>query len=198
MAISDNLYSRFVAWSKILLPLAALGLLSTLFLFARNPGGTDTIPYAEIQDIARDPRVTRPQFSGMSDDGSVISITAESAAPDAGKPGLTTVTKLSASVESTDGARVDITSGAGTIDTADHTATMTGLARVTSSTGYVMETTGLTADLAAGRIESTGPLEVRAPYGRLTAAHLLIETPAGATGQVMVFNGGVRLVYQPQ
>ncbi len=198
MAGSDNLYSQFVNWSKILLPLAALGLLSTLFLFAKRPNTGDSIPYAEIQEIARDPRLTHPQFSGMATDGSVISIAAESAVPDSAIPALTTINKLSARIDAVDGSHIEISAGMGTIDTATRTATMTELTRLQSSTGYVMETTGLTADLDAGRIESTGPLEVRAPYGQLTAGHLLIETPAGATSQQMVFNKGVRLIYQPQ
>ena len=36
MAARDGFYSIFVAWMKILLPLAALVLLSTLFLLSRS------------------------------------------------------------------------------------------------------------------------------------------------------------------
>ena len=47
---------------------------------------------------------------------------------------------------------------------------LTGLgSRLETSTGYAMETRGLTADLAAGTLQTDGALEVRAPYGSLTA-----------------------------
>ena len=36
MAIPDNLHSRMVFWLKILLPILALAILSTLFLFSRR------------------------------------------------------------------------------------------------------------------------------------------------------------------
>ena len=36
MTMYDNSYSRFVALTKVILPIIALGILSTLFLFSRD------------------------------------------------------------------------------------------------------------------------------------------------------------------
>uniref|UniRef100_A0AAN0MF35 Uncharacterized protein n=1 Tax=Yoonia rhodophyticola TaxID=3137370 RepID=A0AAN0MF35_9RHOB len=58
----------------------ALGLLSTLFLLARAPAEPPDISFAEIEAMARDQRITAPRFSGVTDDGSVISIAARSRA----------------------------------------------------------------------------------------------------------------------
>lgn len=193
----DNRYSNFVSWTKILLPLAGIVLLSTLFLFARPQGGDGTIPFAELEEIAREPRIAAPNFSGVTSDGSIFAISAATARPLEGQAGLTIET-LTASIDAADGTRIDISAGTGMVNTSEQTATMGGLARLTSSSGYVMETTGLMADLETGRVESTGPLEARAPYGALTAGHLVIETPEGGAGQQMVFNDGVRLIYTPQ
>ena len=38
------MHSRLIAWLKILLPLGALALLSTIFLYSRNPSPISTVP----------------------------------------------------------------------------------------------------------------------------------------------------------
>ncbi len=58
----DDSYSAFVTWVKTLLPIAALGLLSTIFLFSGKVDVTQSLPYAEnnIDNIIREQRITRP------------------------------------------------------------------------------------------------------------------------------------------
>tara|TARA_R110001606_G_scaffold391061_1_gene558503 strand:+ start:111 stop:710 length:600 start_codon:yes stop_codon:yes gene_type:complete len=198
MAIADNPYSRFVNWSKIILPLAAIALLSTLFMFAKGRGGETTIPFAEIEAIAREPRLSGPQFSGMAEDGSVITVSAGSARQDMTQREITRVEDLTARIDSTDGTRLDLRSTLAEIDLAQKIATLSGLAQVDTSSGYAMETSGLIADFNSGTITSTGPLEVRAPFGTLKAAEMVISTAQDGAGQQMVFKGGVSLLYLPQ
>jgi lipopolysaccharide export system protein LptC len=71
---ADNLHSRLVFWLKIALPLVALALLATLFLFGRPIRPEDAIPYAstDITDRAKDPRVTEPVFASMTSDGAAL------------------------------------------------------------------------------------------------------------------------------
>ena len=65
----EHLHSRMVAWLKVILPMAALALLSTLFLFSRNIDPTTTIPFTTIplEERARDERVSRPEFAGATE-----------------------------------------------------------------------------------------------------------------------------------
>jgi hypothetical protein len=72
---TDNLHSALVAWLKILLPLAALAVLSTLFMVSRSVDPADAIPYAQvdIEDRLRDPRLTDAIFAGMTQDGTAVS-----------------------------------------------------------------------------------------------------------------------------
>lgn len=195
---SDNLHTQLVGWIKIILPLAALALLSTLFLFARAPGDAPAIPFAEIAELARDQRITSPQFSGMTEDGSMILIAAKNARPDADQPRTMRVEALSLRLDAADGSSLDITSGISLIDGAAQTARLEGLARLKTSTGYVMETTGLLADLNTGVITSEGALEIQAPYGQITAGRIRIALSQDGTGQQMLFTDGVRLLYNPQ
>ena len=191
----DNLYSKFVGFLKITLPLAALALMSTVFLFARAPTQDSAVPYAEIEEIAREPRLSGAQISGVADDGSVIQLTAETARP---LGDVLLVETMFASIDVVNGIHIDIRAGRGEINNATRIARLTGLARIETSNGYEMETAGITANLTTGQITSDGALEIQAPFGSLTAGQMIIETPEGMGGQVMLFQNGVRLVYTPQ
>lgn len=195
MLNDENFYSQFVGFLKVTLPLAALILMSTVFLFARAPSPETTIPYAEIQEIAREPGLSGAQFSGVADDGSVISLTVRNTRP---VGDITTADTLLAGIDTVDGTRIDISAGTGEINNSAQTARLTGLARMVTSNGYEMETAGFTANFSTGRIVSEGALEVQAPFGALAAGNLVIETPEGTDEQVMLFQNGVRLVYTPQ
>lgn len=195
MPQSDELYSQLVGFLKITLPLAALALMSTVFLFARAPTTDSVIPYAEIEEIAREPRLSGAQMSGVANDGSVIELNAREARPNGN---IMSVVTMSVAIDTAEGTHIDIRAGEGEINNAEQTARLTGLARLETSNGYEMETSGLTADLTTGKIVSDGALEIQAPYGSLTAGQLIIETPEGGDGQRMVFQNGVRLVYTLQ
>jgi lipopolysaccharide export system protein LptC len=195
--LSDNFHSQLVGWAKIILPLSALALLSTLFLFARQPGQDPEIPFAEIETLARDQRISSPQFSGVTTDGSVIAITANNAQPDQDAPNLLLVESLDLSLDGADGSRVDVTSGMSVIDSLNRTAKLQGLARLTTSSGYVMETNGLSADLNSGEITSEGALEIQAPFGQITAGRIKITLSETGEGQQMLFTDGVKLLYTP-
>lgn len=194
----DNRYTRFVQLAKITLPLIALGLLSTLFLFARGTGQSGEIPISDIEDMAREQRLSEPYFAGLATDGSQVSLSAQFARPDAEDPRLLLVNAPQLDVVDVDGVSVRISAGEGTVDTLEKVARLGGLVRLDTSNGYSMETTALTADMNAGRVVSDAALEVRAPFGAITAGQVVIETPNGEDGQQMIFHKGVRLIYHPQ
>ena len=198
MAWTDNLYSQLVGGLKIILPLAALALLSTLFLLARGSNTLETIPYAELAEMARQPSISNPNLAGVTPDGSSISITAVELRPDPDMPDAFSIIAPRLVLDAVDGSRVEITGGQGEINGLAKVLRMTGLVRLSASSGYVMETAGINANLATGVITSLGPLEVQAPFGILNAGAVVVSTSQTGLGQQMVFNGGVRLLYQPQ
>ena len=197
MVAANNFHSQLVGWLKILLPLAALVLLSTLFLFARGTGTPPTIPFADIDTAATEQRIKAPRFSGLTSTGDTLQISAESARPDATGGAQVDIDRPSLSLDATDGTRLRVTAGSGRVDTAGQMAQLSGLARLETSSGYVMETRGLTADLTTGTVTSDGPLEVQAPFGQLQAGQVTFQAGAGDTGQQMNFTKGVKLVYTP-
>lgn len=188
-------YSRFVALAKVLLPLTALVLLALVFLLARPPSETgENIPYARLDELAKDPRITAPRFSGVAGNGTVVTVSAQAA-----RPGADTLSaeQLSARLVPAQGGWVTIDAGVAELNTAARTARIKALARVETSTGYRIETTGVEANLSTARLESTGPIEAHAPFGEITARKLIIET-LPEIGQQIRFHDQVRLIYTPQ
>lgn len=194
----DNLYSQFVSLVKVLLPLAALGLLSTLFLLARDDGAPTAIPFSEIEQIASEQRISSPQFSGATASGATVSLTADRILPEPDQSGAFAISTIRAEVTATDGSSVRIIAREGDIDPRSGIAQLNGLTRLTASSGYVMETNGVTANISTGEIATNGRLEVQTPFGALTAGALRVVISDDGAAQRMVFNEGVRLLYQPQ
>ena len=200
MAIIDNRYSRFVAWAKVLLPLAALVLLSTLFLYTRQPSTEAKLPFVDAEEIAQVQRLTRPVFSGITLDGSIVTVRATEARPlgDTDAAEGFGAEGLRANLVAPDGSTILITATQGQLDPAEGIARLGGVARIETSTGYTAQTDSLEARLTAGEVEAESTIEITAPFGQLTAGGMIIATPEGASAPQLVFNRGVEMIYDPQ
>ena len=196
MAAHDNIHSRLVAWLKVILPLAALALLSTLFLVSRGTPPEDALPYSEVdvEELAREPRLTAPRYAGVTQDGAALSVTAEVARPDAA--GGASATALTARLETPDGVTTDIAASDGQLDAAAGLLTLTGDVRVTASSGYAITTGEMTAALDRTLLTAPGTVAATAPMGRIDAGAM--QMTSQGDDYVLVFNGGVKLVYEPK
>jgi lipopolysaccharide export system protein LptC len=202
MADPVALHSRVVFWLKIALPLAALAILSTLFLLARTPApdASAAFPGTDLTDLAERPRLTRPEFSGVTRDGASLSVTADEAEPatqDTG--GDTRARNIRAIYQRGGGFMLTVTSRTGTFRPSTDAMIFEGQAKVEASSGYRMFSERLTASMNTTRIESDVPVSVEGPSGRIDAGAMRLTGADGAGGHdVVVFTGGVRLVYDPQ
>ncbi|MDP3339096.1 LPS export ABC transporter periplasmic protein LptC [Frigidibacter sp.] len=198
MAAHDNIHSRLVAWLKVILPLAALALLSTMFLVSRGIAPEDALPYSEVdvEELAREPRLTAPRYSGVTLDGAALSVTAEVARPDVGGAGQASATALTARLETPDGITTDIAASDGQLDTAAGLLMLTGDVQIAASSGYAITTGALTAALDQTLLTSPGAVVATAPMGRIDAGAMRMTSQDG--DYVLVFNGGVKLVYEPK
>ena len=199
-----DLHSHLVAWLKILLPLAALGILSTLFLLSRSIDPEDAIPYAEVDvtELARESRLSSPEFSGVTRDGAAITITAASAQPDLQDPNRASAAGLHAVLETETDLRAEFSAGIGTVDTTAGQARLRGGVRLTTSAGYSLTTDAITTALRDTHIEATSAVVAEAPYGSVTAGGMVLSAaPVADTGgerqYFLVFNKGVKLLYLP-
>jgi lipopolysaccharide export system protein LptC len=200
MATADrDLHSRVVTWAKILLPLAALGILSTLFLFARAIDPEDAIPYATV-DIAeriREPRMTAPTYAGVTSDGSSVTVQAAEARPGTAD-GAATAQTLTARLQTPDGGLTDLVAASGALDDGAGTLSLMGNVRMTTSTGYIIESQAMIARLDRTGVTSPGDITATAPMGTINATGMSLEQTATPGDYVLVFNGRVRLIYTPE
>lgn len=192
-------YSRFIAWAKIILPLVALGLLSTLFLLARDVDPTKSIPYAsvDVEELAREPRVTAPYYAGVTADGAAISVSAETATPDPDDTSSATADNISARLQTGSGTLITVQSDTGRIE-GNMLATLKGAVRIETSDGYVMTTEALNAKLDQTHITAPATVNASGPLGEITAGQMTITAQNEDNSAVMVFTGGVRLIYRPK
>ncbi len=203
MASFDNSYSRLITWLKILLPLTALAILSTLFLVSRSIDPFFEIPFAqnELQELAREPKIGNPSFSGISDNGSAIDLSADVGLALTGEQSGIKTVGLSGVFETPDGLKVDITAQTGAFDTKGRQANLSDGVSLITSTGYQIITDSIVADLNSSSIYTIGSITAIGPLGRISAGRLILrqknETEAG-TMYELVFQDGVKLIYIPQ
>lgn len=190
-------HTLFVFWLKVLLPLGAVALLSTLFLFARSQNDAGGVPFAKLTELARETRLSKPHFSGVSADGITFALSAETIRPGAVSGQLFDVDQIILRLTAENGTAMTLSAGQATVDTQADTVRIRERARLLGSNGYVMETAGLTFDLKTGVIVSDGPLSIDAPFGDLNAGQLKVSGSASEPLHLN-FTQGVEMVYLPR
>jgi lipopolysaccharide export system protein LptC len=191
----DNLHSKFVSTAKIVFPLLALGFLSTIFLFSRTLDPDDAIPFSDvdIEKIAKEQRLAGPKFSGVTSDGSAITVEAESARPDLLNPRRVSADNIMASIKTAKDDLYMITADNARFDGTSDQLDLEGNIQVTSSSGFTLNTQQLTASLGTTAMIAKGAIEGTAPGATIEAGAMELLVKDGA--QLLVFTNGVRLVY---
>lgn len=190
--------SRMVSAAKIVLPLAALGLLSTLFLISDKADPDAAIPYAEVdvEARAREPRVTGADYAGVTAGGTALELRARDAVP--GSDGAIAASGLELVWQTRDGMRADLVAASGRSDPAAGVIALSGGVVMTTSTGYRLSTDLIETSTDRSRITAPGAVQAVAPFGEITAGSLQLEQGAEGGPHVLDFTGGVRLIYTPQ
>ena len=190
--------TRTVFWLKVLLPLVALGLLSTLFLLARTADPDLAIRYADVDvaELSKDEQVASPAYSGVTRDGASITVLAESVRPDATDPAQFDARAVSGRMTFISGIRADLTAPAAIFEPDINVLRFWGGVDIVSSNGYTFETQSLLTALGATEIVADTAIRGTGPDVELDAGSMRI-TQDEAGGYIAVFNGGVRLLYTP-
>lgn len=198
MIRGENTYSRFVTLAKIILPLAAIALLSTLFLLSRQVDPTASLPYAQVdlEQMVRDQQITAPTYAGVTRDGTQIRLSAASAKPDPQTPNRANATELQAHLDFASGTTADIRADDGLIDSGKGQAHLSGNVAIDTSDGYRISADTLTAALNQTDIMVQGDVRAQSPMGQVTAQQMQI-TGSTQEGHVLVFKDTVKLVYEP-
>lgn len=197
---SGDGWSRLVAWLKVVLPLAALGALSTLFLLSDRIDPGDALPFAEVdvEERLREPRMTEPTYAGVTEDGSSIEVTAAEARPaQDGVKGQSAVDVIGV-LTTPDGVVTNLVADAADLPLDQDEVVFTGNVVLDHETGYRVRTEKMTASLLRTDVRSDVPVVADGPLGQITADTMrLTQDGAGGDGYLLVFNGNVKLIYQP-
>lgn len=191
-------YSKLVAWLTVLLPLTALGLLSTVFLLSRNIDPVASVPFAdtEIQERLQAQQVTAPFYSGTSSSGDRISVSAGTMATAGDQNNA--ATDLAAHIDLSSGTRIVLISDTGEFDLAAGASSLAGNVVITTSTGYELNSEALFTDFERMTVRSPGPVTGTGLSGTLEAGQMSIEKTDDGENTQLVFTKGVKLVYRPE
>ena len=177
-------HSRLVGRAKVVLPLAALALLSSLVLLSEEPS-----PEVAVTGTG-ERRIGRPDFAAVTEDGARISVTARMARP---KAGGVAAEGLAARIDGAagDGGRWATLAGrAGVIDEAQTVLALED-GTLAISEGYEVDAADMDLFLTETRVTGRGDVVARAPATRVTAQAMEMDA------DVLTFTGQVRLVYRP-
>lgn len=194
----DNLYSKTVVWVKVTLPLVALALMSTLFLFANTPDPDAALPYAEvdIDQITREQRISQPRFASVLDQGRELIMVAETVNITQTETDRIRAQRIDGRMDLSGVEYMTLQSTFGDFDMAAQQATLTDGVRIETSLGYIVESREMLMALDAVDVRSPTPVQVTGPGLHLTADSMTLSGPDGET--ILRFTGSVRMLYEPQ
>ena len=174
---------------RIALPLLALALLSSVFLVAPRPAeDVPAIPFARAEAVSREQRLGRPDFAGVTADGTRLTLSADSARPVPGAPGAIAASTVRVRAEMPARA-IDLTAPEGEV-LAGRIAVSGGV-DVTTSDGWHVTAPRMEALLDETVLTAAGPVDGRGPLGRIEAGAMR------ATRETLDFTGGARVIYEP-
>lgn len=193
----QNLYSRVVGGLRVVLPIAALAILSTLFLLSDPPDPDRALPYAEVDvaQLARELRLTQPHLAGVLPDGREITLSAEAAAPDFSVTDVILTDAIEGRIALTDTDFVHLDAGSARIDVANRVAELTGNVELETTQGYRAVSDAMRLHLAELDLSAPGAIRIEGPGLTLEAGAMHLAGPEGEA--VLSFTGGVRLLYEP-
>lgn len=194
----SNRHSRTVAWVKVVLPLIALALLSTLFLFSRTPDPDAALPFADVdvEQLVREQRLSRPRFAGTLEDGREVALVADTAAAAAEDPNKIVMTNIESRVTLSDRAVMTLTAETSDLDLAAQIVTLAGSVIAMTTNGYRLATEHLSIGMGTMHLSAPQPIMMTGPGLTLEAGAM--DITGGEDAGFVSFTGGVRLLYQPE
>jgi lipopolysaccharide export system protein LptC len=195
----DDLALRVITVLKMVLPLSALVMLSLVFLLARSIDPSRALPLAsiDVEDLARDPRVSSATYAGETRDGAALSVAAEVVRADLDAIMRLDAEGIVADILSAAGQQIRFSAERGWIDREIGLMGLTGGVTIEAEPGYRLEAAQVTASLDQMQAEASGGVSGSAPAGRLRSDRATLSPSAfDPRSHVLVFTGDVRLLYR--
>ena len=192
-------HSRWVQFLKVLLPLVAILLLSSVFLLSRSVDTNVSVPFSDqdIDDRLTDQVVTRPDYKGVTSKGEEIRVEARRASQ-GGDGDTPTAAEVQGRFGLSNGGEITLESNTGIIRPDKGTATFAGDVVITTRDGIQVTTDLLNTSLDEIRGDSPGQIDGTGPIGDFTAGRMVFGTEKNDGPVHILFTGGVKLIYEPQ
>ena len=192
-------HSRGVQFLKVVLPLAAILLLSTVFLLSRSIDTNVSVPFSgpEIDERLTDQVITRPDYKGVTRKGEEIRVKARRASQ-VGEGDSPTVAEVQGRFGLRDGSEITFESDTGTIRPDRETATFSGNVVITTPEGIQVTTDLLNTSLDEIRGDTPGQIDGTGPIGDFTAGRMTFGIIKEDGPVHFQFADGVQLIYVPQ
>jgi len=193
-----NSYSRMVAWLKILLPLIALGVLGTVFLFNSKDSFEVgfTFSRADIETLEKGSFIKNPQINGITKKGEPFHLTADEIRPQGDNNNVVVITNLNAEFLFDTGEWAKITSDSALMDVVAQTVWFENGGQLATSDGNIAVVETLHLLIASGELQGSG-IVANGPLGRISAENFRIESREGEN-RVLWFENNVKMRYDLQ
>ncbi len=191
-------YSRMVQLFKVLLPLAAIFLLATVFLLSRSIETNVSVPFSReaIDERLSDQVITNPDYKGVTRKGEEVRVEARRA--NQGRDGADpTATEINGRFGLSNGGEITMISNSGTIRPDKGTATFVGDVVITTTDGMQLTTDLLNTSLDEIRGNTPGQVDGTGPIGEFTAGRMTFGTEKTDGPVHILFTDGVKLIYEP-
>lgn len=191
-------YSRAVAWMKVVLPLAALGLVALLFLSMRDKGDLSALfTPEELATLGAGLKLENPRFAGVTSKEEPFALRAEWALPDGAIPTYIDLERPEGEIRLADGRTVSARAATARLHRVGKTLVLEGGVVLDTSDGYHVESARVEIDIGGETALAPGPVTGTGPRGSIEAGSMRASgTGDDGAGQIW-FENRVRLVFIP-
>ena len=190
------LYSRYVGWMKIVLPLTAAALIGLVVAWPDPAPQTPSFGFSftslETGEGA-ELGMNKARYIGTDEDQQSYVITADSVRPVADRPDVMTLEFLQADMTMIGGQWITLMAPTGLFDRAAEELVLPADVDIYSDDGFEMHTRGARLDLATGTVMGDQPVQANGPLGQLSADGFRFVRE----GQRFIFTGRVKLTVRP-
>jgi len=191
-------YSRMVQFLKVLLPLAAILMLSAVFLLSRSIETDVSVPFSQkdIDERLAGQVVTQPNYRGTTAKGEDVHIEANRATLSE-EGSIPTAAEFRGRFGLLNGGVITLDSNSGMIRPDKGTATFVGDVVITTADGIQVTTDLLNTSLDEVRGDTPGQINGTGVIGTFSAGRMTFGAEKTDGPVHILFTDGVKLVYEP-
>ncbi len=162
--------SFIVRGLKVLLPLAALAIFGSLFVFssARYSDGL-SFEGVDLSSLEEGLKLAHPRFTGTTNRGEPFSVTAEWALPDAPRPQRVELSKVEGEFLLKDGRLITLAADTGVLRPDDKILNLGQGAKLTTSDGYLVSADSAVINAETNTMTATGNIHASGGLGEITS-----------------------------